>query len=151
MGADALGDHDEPIELKSTTKEGVTTARDVGPHTLTKWREKYWIVGKGHQVGEKFEFEEIYFLSPSMLEEWLGTLEAWFRDNLRILDQVKELLRNSKVSEEDQTRLAYLVERGMTKNNPKIFMQYVREHGVRIGRDHARSLRTLIEQNPLGR
>lgn len=31
-----------PLELKSTTKKSVSTARDVGPSHLEKWRMRIW-------------------------------------------------------------------------------------------------------------
>ena len=33
------------FELKSTSKESVTTARDFGPDHIKKWKDKHWIFG----------------------------------------------------------------------------------------------------------
>ena len=34
-----------PVELKSTTVGSVSTARDVGPEHIAKWRSRVWLVG----------------------------------------------------------------------------------------------------------
>lgn len=34
-----------PIELKSTTVGAVSTARDVGPERIEKWRSRVWLIG----------------------------------------------------------------------------------------------------------
>ena len=34
-----------PVELKSTTNRTVSTARDVGPAHIRKWRSRLWVFG----------------------------------------------------------------------------------------------------------
>ena len=42
-GPDALDEMGRYYELKSTTRDRVSTARDVGPEHLKKWRKLNWI------------------------------------------------------------------------------------------------------------
>jgi hypothetical protein len=69
MGADAVDEHGNPFELKSATRIGVTTGRDLGIHTLQRYRTRYWIICKGIYRRTGFDIEECRFLSPAMLEE----------------------------------------------------------------------------------
>ena len=56
IGADAVDKNGRRFELKSGTKKSVTTARDIGLHTLEKWRGKHWLIGFGKQCITKFSF-----------------------------------------------------------------------------------------------
>ena len=149
IGHDARDNFDNPFELKTTTKNSVTTARDVGPHTLEKWRGRYWICAKGRNMPAGFVIEEIYFLSPSMMKEWIDSIEARFKPDLELLESVLDILRQSEFETSKEERLEYLVKRGITLNNPKISWHYVKSNGIQITANHARRLRHLVRQNPL--
>src|SRR5579859_442345 len=87
-GADAIDEQGHPFELKSTTKDSVSTARDVGAHTLAKWRTRYWICAKGKNPRTGFALDEVYFLHPSFLKEWLTPMQKRFDSDLSLLDRV---------------------------------------------------------------
>ncbi len=149
MGADALDESNNPFELKSTTKNSVTTARDVGPHTLEKWRKRYWICAKGRNTPVGFIIDEVYFLAPSMMEEYISSIEARFEPDLELLGMALKLLKEEDVEDAKLMRLNYLVRRGLTLNNPKIPWHYVQSHGMKITSNHAKRLRQLVRKYPL--
>lgn len=149
-GPDAVDTAGNEFELKSATKQGVTTARDVGLHTFDKWRRRYWVVAKGKNRHSGFDIEDIYFLAPSHLEDWMQDLERKIQSDHDLLERVIGLLSTRQLGEEDVKRLRYLVRRGATRNNPKIPWHYILSHGVRIerGGDPAAQLKALVEQFP---
>jgi len=148
IGPDAIDGNGNEYELKSTTTGSITTARDVGPHTLERWRTRYWICTKGRNTARGFIFQEIYFLAPQMLEEWIQQLEQRFTTDLQLLENALDALERSEWRG-DVERLQYLVMRGLTVNNPKIPWAYVQTRGIRITEDYPGTLRTLVAQNPV--
>ncbi len=56
-----------PFELKSSSKDNVTTVRDFGPDHVSKWKNKHWLFG--FYKSKKLS----YFLygSPSMMSKWI--------------------------------------------------------------------------------
>ena len=69
MGADAVDELGNRYELKSATRTGVTTGRDLGIHTPQRYRTRYWIICRGTNLRRAgFVVDECRFLSPSMLE-----------------------------------------------------------------------------------
>ncbi len=149
MGVDALDELGHGFELKSATKSGVTTGRDVGMHTLRRYRTRYWIICKGVNRRSGFEIDECYFLSPEMMEEWISTIERRLEPDLVLLQRVLSLMEQSNFAEEDINRLDYLVKRGSTLNNPKIQWHYVQSHGMKIEGNPKEALKRLVSQHPL--
>lgn len=75
-GPDAIDEAGRYFELKSTTRDRVSTARDVGPGHLKKWRKLNWIFGRGQYAGKTFTFEKRYVLTPVRMESWFNRIEA---------------------------------------------------------------------------
>lgn len=148
-GHDAEDEHGNHYELKTTTRSGFGTGRDVSPRMISEWRTRYWVCAQGRNLRSGFIFDEIHFLSPGMLEEWFSTLEARFAPDEKLRDLAIERLRDS-VKEEDLRRVEYLFNRGMTYNNPHIGRAYVKAHGVSLGTvNPADKLRALVTTYPI--
>jgi hypothetical protein len=64
------------VEVKSTTSDTVSTARDVGLEHIAKWRTKFWVIGfyKTHLRGP--QLQHCICLSPADLEPWIAELEG---------------------------------------------------------------------------
>lgn len=60
------------FELKSTSKESVTTARDFGPDHIKKWKDKHWIFGFYKNESVIFKY-----LSPSDMDPWIREKEYY--------------------------------------------------------------------------
>ena len=58
-----------PFELKSTTTDGVTTARDVGIEHIEKWRGKHWLIGFYNGSGKTLS--KVLYASPDQMEPWI--------------------------------------------------------------------------------
>jgi hypothetical protein len=78
MGTDAVleipGYGVVEFELKSATRQGVSTARDVGLDHLEKWRGRHWLVGFFDARG--ISLVGCRYASPKHLEPWIVALEA---------------------------------------------------------------------------
>lgn len=150
MGADAIDEVGNKYELKSATKQGVSTGRDVGIHTLQRYRTRYWIICQGINRRTGFEFQECRFLSPTMMEGWFSSIEERLQRDLDLLGRVLRDMVGLNYSEDEMNRLEYLVRRGYTLNNPKIPWRYVQDHGILIAGDPKKALRRLMSEHPLG-
>lgn len=148
-GHDAEDEMGNKYELKSTTKGGFGTGRDVSPGMIQNWRERYWVCAKGRNLRSGFNIEELYFLSPNMLEGWFSSMESKFSNDYELREKA---LRNQRgeLSQEEIERLNYLISRGATYNNPHIGLSYVRENGISIDLgEPAKHLRKLVRENPI--
>lgn len=148
QGADALDESENPFELKTTTKGGVSTARDVGPHTVVKWRTRYWLFAKGKNLATGFAIDETYLLHPDNMEEWFASL-ARFADDLALLERVQKSMAQAGYTDAEVKRITYLVSRGCTLNNPHIPWSYVQKNGIQITQNHALELRKFVDTHPL--
>jgi len=79
-----------PIELKSTTNYSVSTARDVGPDHIAKWRSRIWVFGFYDASGTKLQ--KILTLGPDEMEDWIGKIESYIAPDFAIEERVAEKL-----------------------------------------------------------
>ena len=95
--------------------------------------------------------DEVYFLAPQLLEDWFRDIERRYfeRDQGLIRDALGILRRAGFTGDLD--RLAYLLNRGMTINNPKIPWHYVRAHGVQLNlsNDLHNQVANLVARHPI--
>lgn len=75
------------FELKSTTKETVSTVRDLGQDHITKWRDNlHWIFAFYEADGTTLRY--CIYASPDDMEPWISEKEAYIRPDLVIADYV---------------------------------------------------------------
>ncbi|MYC72471.1 MAG: hypothetical protein F4X17_17350 [Gemmatimonadetes bacterium] len=79
-----------PIELKSTTTGSVSTARDVGPIHIAKWRSRIWIFGFYNSSGASLR--QLLVLGPNEMESWIEQKEQYIKPDFAIGDRVAEKL-----------------------------------------------------------
>ncbi len=79
-----------PIELKSTTTGSVSTARDVGPTHIAKWRFRIWVFGFYNSLGTSLQ--ELLVLGPNEMKNWIGKVEQYIKPDFAIGDRVAEKL-----------------------------------------------------------
>jgi hypothetical protein len=148
-GHDAEDEFGNPYELKSTTRGGVGTGRDVSQGMIDQWRTRYWICAKGRNLRSGFQISELYFLSPRMMEEWFQQMEEKFLADRELRDRVLARITDT-VTPVETERIRYLIERGMTYNNPHISWIYIRRHGLKLDiRNGADQLRKMVGRYPL--
>ena len=92
-GVDAFHDfeaegrrYSAPVELKSTTNRAVSTARDVGPDHIAKWRARIWMFGFYDSKG--VVLDSLLVLGPDDMEPWIGRVERYIAPDFRIGERV---------------------------------------------------------------
>lgn len=178
------------IELKSTSKDSVTTARDVGIDHLVKWRSRIWIIAYFNQDET---LKSILCLSPKEMEPWIVRKENYVKPDILLgeiastkldiddlyhvceqkaiysVDDAKALHKKqwnkskyqsnvdyvqgttegyspSKMLEILQQRTKYLVQRGITLNNPHIPKTFLAQFTEKeIPAERLRDTATIIE------
>ena len=147
-GSDARDEFGNRYELKTVTTNNVTTGRDVGLPYLSRLRNSYLICAKGTNTDYGFQTQAIYFLSPTMMEDWIVSLENRLVTDKNLVDRAVAELEAIDF-DGNLERLRYLASRGLTINNPKISWPYITSHGVAIEGQPALHLRELIGLNPI--
>ena len=109
---DAYDENGNPYELKSATRNSVTTARDVGLATIQSWREKYWIVAKGRNLRKGFEIECLYIAHPRQLEPFFGRIETRLQEDWSECEQVLNGAKQAGVNPSIITKVEAMLQRG---------------------------------------
>ncbi len=92
-GVDAvlvLDGADVPFELKSSDGADISTARDVGPEHIIKWRSRHWLFGFFDKQSDELKF--CYYASPVLMERWIAQQEAYVQADVRMVNTVPELI-----------------------------------------------------------
>lgn len=82
--------YSSPLELKSTTNYSVSTARDVGPDHIAKWRSRIWVFGFYDSSGANLQ--KILTLGPADMEEWIGKIESYIAPDFAIGERIADKL-----------------------------------------------------------
>ena len=79
-----------PMELKSTTTQSVSTARDVGPAHIEKWRARIWVFGFYNSAGTTLR--SLLTLGPEEMESWIGRIERYIAPDFAIGERIGQRL-----------------------------------------------------------
>lgn len=148
IGPDALDENANAFELKSTTRQAVSTARDLGPRHIEKWKQRFWIIGRGKNYHDNFIFDRLFFLSTCHMANWYNKLMSGFNADDVLRSKVISNLAGTLDAAEIE-RAERLLKRGMLLNDPGIPWKYVCENGIEIKSDHSKTLRKLTIDYPL--
>lgn len=99
-GTDALLLLDSAIiefELKSTTKESVTTVRDFGMDHIEKWEGKHWLFGFYTPRGNALRFTR--YASPSMMASWIAEKRKYMEADFKLASIVPKQITASHLFE----------------------------------------------------
>lgn len=118
-GPDAVDRDGNLYELKSTTRSGVSTARDVGPHTIREWRTKYWIFAVGEYYESGLEIESLYVAHPHVLEDRFSEIERQILSKYDPCMKVLDAARRAGVSPEILRIAEAVIDRGGRSITPK--------------------------------
>lgn len=143
-GPDAFDEMGRYYELKSTTRDRVSTARDVGPEHLKKWRWLHWIFGRGQYAGKTFAFENTYVLTPVQMEPWFKLIGAKITQDDALFARALDVLESNGFTPAECDRIRRAFRRGVLLNDPKVTWGYIQTHGVEIRREHAKTLRRVL-------
>lgn len=140
---DATDLNHNKYELKSTTTNTVSTARDFSDKHITRWRSQYFIIGQWIESSQSYS--KIYFLSPVHMEGWIQTIEKKINQRKDIAARV---LQSNIVAGEEHKILKNMLERGCTFNCPPLPIKYVQSNGIPLY--SIDQLRDLVNQYPIG-
>jgi hypothetical protein len=143
-GPDAFDEIGGHYELKSTTRDRVSTARDVGPEHLKKWRKLNWIFGRGQYTGSTFAFEKTYILTPVQMEPWFEVIDAKITQDDALFARALKMLETNGFTTAECDRIRRAFRRGVLLNDPKIPWGYIQAHGIEIQREHGKTLRRIL-------
>lgn len=152
-GEDATDSGGNAFELKSASNNQVTTGRDVGVHTINKWREVFWVVAVGTQDEKGLQMTALFVAHPKHLEPWFGKLEALLKDEERRYTRVLKAAKKGGAVLEDIDFVKQKCQRGITRNNPKIPLQLFRDRGLALNHQSPREARIqlarFVKKHPL--
>lgn len=140
-GVDATDEFGREYELKTTSKGGVSTARDAGYNHLDKWKPRYWLIGDFENRSEGFHFKQFYLLTPDRMAGWYEKIRDRLDASTRIKDQIIAFLRAAKAPEELIAAGAKLLSDGALLNDPNIPKGYIQQNGILITSDYQEKLR----------
>jgi hypothetical protein len=143
-GTDAKDDQGRTFELKSTTKDRVTTARDVSTRHLERWRGRTWIIGRGEYSGTTFHFQSTWVLTPAQLEPWFLKIENRLVESRRLGERVLAACGTNDFRDDERQRIAAILKRGSTLNNPHITLRFIETNGTRVTDHHAERLQEIV-------
>lgn len=109
-GLDAVLDLDDgpgpiPFELKSTTKDSVSTVRDFGPAHIVKWRHLHWLFA--FYASDATTLMRCFYASPADMADWISEKEAYIRPDLVLADRASRLLSHEDLIEVAGDRASY--------------------------------------------
>lgn len=93
-GTDAIlhiGAKQIEFELKSTTKDSVTTVRDFGLDHIEKWSRKHWLFGFYTTRGNALRFTR--YASPAMMAPWIESKRLYIEADFRLAELAPENLQ----------------------------------------------------------
>ena len=149
-GFDAYDEFGNPYELKTTSKNDVGTGRDIGRSFIEKLRKEYFIAAKSSLEPGEWKPSEIIVCHPDDLEEWIeaklgSRLSADESLMSRVIEKISKVFKKEEVE-----RIEYLINRGMTYNNPKISWDYLVQHGTKLSLTNtAKELKKFVNSRPL--
>lgn len=80
------------VEVKSTTKDTVSTARDVGMQHVQRWRSKLFVIGFYTRDARRPELKRCLCLTPSDMADWIDGIAAKVELDHRIAQRARSAL-----------------------------------------------------------
>ncbi len=80
------------VEVKSTTTDTVSTARDVGMDHIQRWRTKIFVIGFYDKTRGRPELQRSLCLTPVDMEPWIASIESKVKIDFQIAELASRLL-----------------------------------------------------------
>jgi hypothetical protein len=80
------------VEVKSTTGNSVSTARDVGMEHIEKWRKKLFVIGFYTKDAKRPELRKCLCLTPTDMEPWIASIEKKVLLDFKIAEKASKKL-----------------------------------------------------------
>ncbi len=85
-----------PIELKSTTRGSVTTARDFGPEHVEKMKGKHWLIGF---YSEEPKLQYCHYGSPDDMTPWIDGKAEYIKPDFQLAELTPDKLSTKDLYE----------------------------------------------------
>lgn len=89
--------HTLEVEVKSTTGDTVSTARDVGMDHIHKWRNKLFVIGFYSRHAKRPELLRSLCLTPTDMAQWIDGIEAKVAVDFRIAECASSTLTHEQL------------------------------------------------------
>jgi len=101
-GVDALLELDElekplPFELKSSTRESISTVRDFGPEHIAKWKKLHWLFAFYDREASRARV--CYYASPADMADWINDKERYVRPDLVLANSAPQLISSDLLTQ----------------------------------------------------
>lgn len=80
------------VEVKSTTRKGVSTARDVGLDHIERWRRMFFVIGTYDKRGHRLALQSSLCLTPLDLEAWIAGIESYIAPDYQLAQRASARL-----------------------------------------------------------
>jgi hypothetical protein len=80
------------VEVKSTTRKGVSTARDVGLDHIRRWRRMFFVIGTYDKRGHRLALQNSLCLTPLDLETWIAGIESYIAPDYQLAQRASARL-----------------------------------------------------------
>lgn len=98
-----------PVEVKSTTGDSVSTARDVGMAHIKKWRSRFWVIGFYTKTRNP-DLVKTLCLTPDDIEPWVASIEEKVLPDFAIANRAARRLDMSDLFEICGAKEYYTIE-----------------------------------------
>lgn len=80
------------VEVKSTTGDTVSTARDVGMEHIKRWRRMMFVIGFYSREARRPELQRCLCLTPIDMEPWIASIESKVLIDFKLADRAAHQL-----------------------------------------------------------
>lgn len=98
------------VEVKSTTRNTVSTARDVSMEHITRWRSKVFVIGFYDSKDKRPELQRLLCLTPNDMAPWIDSIAAKVEPDYKIAMRASRHLRLADLHDVCGKKPAYSVE-----------------------------------------
>lgn len=134
------------VEVKSTTGDTVSTARDVGLEHIAKWRSKFFVIGYYTKDARRPELRYALCLSPADMEPWIASIEDKIRADFELAARAERHLTMEDLHAICGEKKAYSVaDAKRLHKNQWSRVQYLEACDTEIGRSKAISPLRMLQ------
>ena len=98
------------VEVKSTTGDTVSTARDVGMEHIQRWRRMLFVIGFYSKEARRPELQRCLCLTPVDMEPWIASIESKILNDFKIAARASRRLRLDDLFDVCGEQSSYLIE-----------------------------------------
>jgi hypothetical protein len=98
------------VEVKSTTGDTVSTARDVSPDHIRRWRSMFFVIGFYSVGGNRPHLIKSLCLSPVDMEPWIASIAKMIEPDFKIAQLASRRLELDDLFEVCGRKDAYTIE-----------------------------------------